>query len=356
MINRHNYEEFLLMYVDNELNLHQRMELELFMEQNPDLAAELQVLQESVLLPEDNIVFNNKQDLYKHAEGDIHPELYEEQLLLYIDNELDATARARVETFVQQNASAQSELELLQQTILQVEPVAFAHKEILYRKERERRVIPIYWTRLAVAAALLGVTATSGWWFYHNSSSNSVQEATGSTTYTAKATPAEQETNGISATNNTPVVTGTRTTVPAASTTAPPPAKNHSVIAVNRPAATPSQQATTTPLAKREVNPMIVATTVTGEPSTSNQETIIAALLPDKVITAHPASQTAIADNQTETHKDIAYKELDTSVEDDQKLYVGALELNRNKVRGFFKKAGRILGAKAKAVTDDDNL
>ena len=50
MINRNNYEEFFLMYVDKELQANQRAEVELFEQQNPDLQQEFETLKQSVFV------------------------------------------------------------------------------------------------------------------------------------------------------------------------------------------------------------------------------------------------------------------------------------------------------------------
>lgn len=64
MINRHNYEEFFLLYVDKELDADGRAAVEAFVNQNPDLNKELQLLQQATLA-DDNIEFERKEILYK---------------------------------------------------------------------------------------------------------------------------------------------------------------------------------------------------------------------------------------------------------------------------------------------------
>ncbi len=46
IINRHNYEEFFLLYIDNELDGGQQTAVEKFVEQNPDLGKELEMLKQ----------------------------------------------------------------------------------------------------------------------------------------------------------------------------------------------------------------------------------------------------------------------------------------------------------------------
>jgi len=47
----------------------------------------------------------------------------------------------------------------------------------------------------------------------------------------------------------------------------------------------------------------------------------------------------------------IAYKEIDTN-DDDRSMYVGSLELNKDKVKGFLKRAGRLFGSRSKKDAD----
>ena len=63
-INRNNYEEFFLLYVDGELDAAQQHTVENFVQQNPDLAVELEMLLHTKLTPE-SISFDNKEGLLR---------------------------------------------------------------------------------------------------------------------------------------------------------------------------------------------------------------------------------------------------------------------------------------------------
>jgi hypothetical protein len=169
-INRHNYEEFFLLYVDNELSAAERTEVEAFVQQNPDLRKELAVLQEFKLTPEDNIVFAGKDALLKteSIEDGINSSNYETFFVLYNDDELNNTQKAMVEGFFYSHPRYQSEFELLQQVRMEPEmSIAFPNKELLYRKEDDdRKVVPFPWWRLAVAAILLLIAGL--WWLNYN--------------------------------------------------------------------------------------------------------------------------------------------------------------------------------------------
>lgn len=62
-----NYEEWLVLYTDNELNPGQRTEVEKFIAANPGLEKELTLLQNTKLQPE-QIVFTDKESLYRTEE------------------------------------------------------------------------------------------------------------------------------------------------------------------------------------------------------------------------------------------------------------------------------------------------
>src|SRR5687767_14208397 len=104
-INRHNYEEFFILYMDNELDAAGRREVELFIGKNPDLKEELDLLQQFRLTPDTSIVFEGKEDLMSAGMTTIAPTTtidlsnYEEWLVLYIDDELTQAQRKMAERF-----------------------------------------------------------------------------------------------------------------------------------------------------------------------------------------------------------------------------------------------------------------
>ena len=66
IINRNNYEEFFLLYTDDELNAAEKRAVEEFVEQHPDLKIELEMLQQSIL-PAEPLVFHEKELLLKNS-------------------------------------------------------------------------------------------------------------------------------------------------------------------------------------------------------------------------------------------------------------------------------------------------
>ncbi len=158
-INRYNYEEFFLLYVDNELTKAERAAVEAFVHDNADLEEELVMLKQSKLRPDAHLKFEGKELLMKteNAGGLISEANYEEFFLLYVDDELDAAKRREVEEFAGRHPKLQQELSLLLQT--KVEPehaVVFPGKALLYKEEKERRpVIVIGWQRIVAVAAVV---------------------------------------------------------------------------------------------------------------------------------------------------------------------------------------------------------
>ena len=161
-IDRHNYEEYFILYMDNELNSAERRMVETFVQNNPDLKDELDILLQSKLTPDTNIVFDGKEELMKTADDSaINLNNYEEWLTLYIDNELSSDQKRQVETFVASHPQIQNEFAILQKTKLQAEEIAFPYKESLYRRTEKVRVIQMRWWRVAAAAILLLALSTT---------------------------------------------------------------------------------------------------------------------------------------------------------------------------------------------------
>src|SRR4030095_10870003 len=99
-IDRYNYEDFFLLYVDNELDAEQKRAVEKFVGQNVDLSVELEMLMKTRITPDGAVMFANKENLVRTEGNSINETNYEEYLLLYIDNELSDAKRQEVETYI----------------------------------------------------------------------------------------------------------------------------------------------------------------------------------------------------------------------------------------------------------------
>ncbi len=156
-IDRHNYEEHFILYMDNELSSEQRREVESFVQKNPDLKEELELLQQFKMAPDESVIFERKEELMSASITGTTPVTeiglsnYEEWLVLYMDNELSLSQRKTAEHFIATESLVKNEWNLLQRTRLQPEEIIFADKSSLYRTEEKVRSIPVRWLRLRQA-------------------------------------------------------------------------------------------------------------------------------------------------------------------------------------------------------------
>lgn len=178
-ITRNNYEEYFILYMDNELTQAERGMVEDFVQLHPDLKEELELLQQFKLTPDTDIVFAGKAELLKGQEASlINLSNYEEYLLLYTDNELDPAQKVAVEQFAAENLAVQKELDLLRFTRLQPESVEFPDKASLYRQEEKVRALPVRWWRAAAAILILALGLSSVWIISRRSDEVAVAGAT----------------------------------------------------------------------------------------------------------------------------------------------------------------------------------
>jgi anti-sigma factor RsiW len=155
-INRNNYEGFFLQYVDGELDLAGKKAVEAFVRLNPDLQAELLMLQETVLQAEP-FIFDNKAVLYKTSEDT------QAQLLQYLDKELSPAETKLLEQQLITDKALQHEWNILQQTQLDAQEVmVFADKASLYRQS-PARVVGAKWWRMAIGLWGMGRYCFDKW-------------------------------------------------------------------------------------------------------------------------------------------------------------------------------------------------
>lgn len=159
-VNRNNFEEFCLLYLDNELSNEERLELEAFVVENPDLAVELELLQQLKLgLPDEAPMLEDKSMLLRSSAFErksINAENYETYFLLYTDGELNEQGRSDTEQFLAEHPELQREFLALRATRLAAEPVSFPDKSLLYKRTTQpARITVMRWWRVAAAAAVI---------------------------------------------------------------------------------------------------------------------------------------------------------------------------------------------------------
>lgn len=171
-INRHNYEELFLLYVDNELTAAQRMIVEAFVTSNPDLKEEFNLIQQSTFRSNETLNNGFKTSLLKPVLDETG--ITQEQLLLYVDDELSLIEKSAVEKMIDANESLRKEFQWLQQSKQQAdETIVFPDKSILYKEVQPARIFFINQVsrRWAAAAAILFLLG-SGIWLLMNQPKN----------------------------------------------------------------------------------------------------------------------------------------------------------------------------------------
>jgi hypothetical protein len=152
IINQSNYEEWFVLYMDDELSASQKEMVDRFLLLHPHLQEELDLLL-STKLPADDVVFFDKSSL---TAGAMKLNIVDESLLLYIDNELSPAEQKRVEETIASNADLGLQHQLLQKTKLDAsEVIPYPDKKELYRHtEKVVALFPV-WMRIAVAVIIL---------------------------------------------------------------------------------------------------------------------------------------------------------------------------------------------------------
>ncbi|MFY7964564.1 MAG: anti-sigma factor family protein [Chitinophagaceae bacterium] len=187
-INRNNYEEFLLLYIDGEISSNEEKEVEQFLELNADIKQEFENLLKTKLEYE-SISFGDVSTLYKTEDNNISTKNYQEYFLLFVDKELNNQQQQETETFVLQHPNLQQEFLSLQQTKLPLENITYPQKKDLYKKNKTP--IVFYLKRIAVAAVFIGLIA----FVWNINSTKTADEIATLLTVENTILPASQSTN-----------------------------------------------------------------------------------------------------------------------------------------------------------------
>lgn len=184
-INRHNYEEFFLLYVDCELTAAERVLVEEFVAANPDLKPELELLQQTTLQADVTLDDSFKNQLLKTPREE---SVTEEQLLLLLDGELRTAEAKELQSVIEKDEALQREWQWLQRTKLRADAdVVFPDKSILYKDAQPARVFYMSAAvrRWSAAAAVLLMLGT-GYWLTNRQAVPAGEVAAGETKTTAQ--------------------------------------------------------------------------------------------------------------------------------------------------------------------------
>ncbi len=357
-INQHNYEEFFLLYVDGELSAADKQAVDQFVQANPGLAVELEMLLQMRLTDDEPVLFEGKESLFRNEAAEIGLHNHEEHFLLYVDNELDRVSKEKVETFVLQHPALQESFTLLKQTRLQPETIVFPDKSSLYRKEeKERPVYYLRWQKVAVAAALIGF-AVSVWTLFpadkvanRNTAKLELKNDAASPNNTGETIAAITTDQKLLANRKGAGVSLTATALPVSDKSnqavISPATNTRDLIASN--VSVPDNTEAASGGLKREDIITNAVEPVEKQSFKQKIPPVNASLANADMVKANHSEYT---DNNEQIAQQTVYKELDT---DDEKksLYLGSLEINKDKLRGFFRKAGSLFRGKAKQQEED---
>ncbi|MDE3251457.1 MAG: hypothetical protein KGO92_01545 [Bacteroidota bacterium] len=363
-INQHNYESIFLLYLDGELSAGDRLVVEGFVQSHPHLGEELAMLQQ-LRLENEPVMYPDKSSLYRSEAKEIHAGNYEEYFLSYVDNELNEADKSLLETYVLQHPELQSEFTLLKQTRLEPEAFVFADKASLYRKEEKKPVVfYMRWQTMGMAASLIGFAFLL--WTQFADRSVKVTTTTAARLEKINA-PVSAQPVPLPADNNTVTASVTkpenRQTETGSSSNQTKDAETRQQTAIDQPLADhPITEPDATPLSMQqtvETHASRKAEVITG--SFDGPE--IAKVPVQKIIPGnHPIAgldRSLLETNENSGSpkevlaQEVVYKEIDITADDDKKtLLLGSLELNKDKLRGLFRKASSLFRSKPK-VNDE---
>ena len=156
-INRNNYEEYFLLYADNELSQTEKKVVEIFVQENVDLKEEFLTIQLTVNASDEEVKLLDKSFLIKEEPPFININNYEEVFVLYHDNELSPEQKKEAEQFVSDQPKFNIDFELIGKSKLSPdENIIFAAKAKLYKKEKSGKVVPLILWRSIAAAVFIG--------------------------------------------------------------------------------------------------------------------------------------------------------------------------------------------------------
>lgn len=339
LINRHNYEDYFILYLDNELDAAGNKEVEDFLAANPDLQSELDGFRQVILAPDENLVFEEKDNLLITGSA-VNVYNYQELLLTCMDNELPLHQKEALEQYVMANPAAAAEREMLQRTRLYAdESIVFPGKENLYRNSEVYEIKPAAWWRVAAAAVIILGMGAGGFLVYSDQQENS------NTGIARQVVPASQHTPGIVNRHAAGEVTM--------------PAKIETLPAIDK----------NSPAHQQDANDKHVSNPATGKQDanpSSNQGSLQKPIgIPVRVLDIAPGSEIAHTELQQQNINDVAVtNEINTtyypkaSNDINQPIYAADLEQDNKKIRGFFRKATRIIErtTNISATNEDDKL
>jgi hypothetical protein len=338
-INRLNYEKYFLLYVDGELSTSEMQAVDRFAAENNDLADELTMLLQTKL-PEEAFHFENKSTLLRTNSDHINSINCEEKFLSFIDDELTDQEKEVIQIFVETHPEYQELFESIKQTKLPTEHISFPEKESLFKKEEDTKpVILMNWWKVAVAAAVIGIIAIVGIYIPFNQTTTTVVKSKmNDLPNQLKQTVNEQPEILQNKIEEQTQFVQTKKVMPSKSFLPVAEKNNNQLVNISESLIAETTKHTD---AQETIAVNTSNSTVSNEPHVINNESNNHA---SKLIPVNTLADETASLNYA---KPAVYKELDT--EDERKsLFVGSVEINKDKLRGFLRKASSLFKGKNK--------
>jgi hypothetical protein len=151
MITRDNYETYFVDYLDGNLPEDQIDQFLDFLKQNPDLKEELHLFEE-VVLPEEKLVFHEKEQLRKSTSDETLR--FENKAIAYLEGDMDIHESKAFGSYLTQHPALQNEYKQFEKTRLVPDlSVQYAAKSKLYHKPV--RTVVMNWVARAAAVVAL---------------------------------------------------------------------------------------------------------------------------------------------------------------------------------------------------------
>ncbi len=357
-INRHNYEEIFLLYVDNELTAAQRKIVEAFVAVNPDLQEEFRLMNDTKFDSQAMLDDAFKTSLLKPNEEE---ELFhEERLLLYIDNELPETEKKSIDEAAAKNEELYKRLQLLQRTVVKADTsIAFPDKSLLYKDAQPARVFAMVGTarRWAAAAAIVLLLGAGIWLMIRNQPPG--QETT---VHSPAVQPKADKPNKPTINPGVTIITESQQSLPGNYEEVQP---TISQLKKQKPVVVPAGKNNRSTLVKiapavhKEQKPHIDSqqkqeetVAVSTDPlTTSKNETIT-------TTTSNKITPTPVSTIETNTVKNtVAYlNNNDESSDDDEEGFINEIRQRSSGLKSFFKKAKRTLERRTGIQSGDSQV
>lgn len=149
---RSNYEIWFIDWLDGKLNSQQIGELQLFLQENPDLQQELDAFAAVYLKPYKEI-FNGK-DAIRRTYNNLTPGQFEHLCIAYYENDLSPAQISELREMLDSDPEKRKSFELMGKLKLIPPDIAFSHKSKLKKLTAEQKIFRLATIGLSIAASV----------------------------------------------------------------------------------------------------------------------------------------------------------------------------------------------------------